>query len=105
MVTQYPDSATFTIPGTPSQDLSGYWYVPEGSDYTTECRAEYNSQNGTVTMIDGKVVQYNYTLFQPQHETEIKPGTQVTVTLHDGSTITGTVKLHKNNQLNSKTWV
>jgi hypothetical protein len=105
MVTQYPDTAVFAIPGTPAQDLDGNWYVPDPTTLTTTCRAEYNSKQGTVQTRDGQVVQYDYTVYQPVHTTEIAPGTQVVVTTHAGRVIEGTVKRHENNQLNSKSWV
>ena len=105
MVTQYPDSATYTIPATPVQDISGNWYVPTGTAFTTPCRAEYNTKQATVMTRDGQVVQYDYAIYQPVHTTEITPGTQVTVTTHAGRVITGTVKRHENNQLNSKSWL
>lgn len=105
MVTQYSDTAVFAIPAAPAQDLDGNWYVPDPTTLTTTCRAEYNSKQGTVTTRDGQVVQYDYTVYQPVHTTEILPGTPVTITTHAGREYTGTVKRHENNQLNSKSWV
>jgi len=105
MIEQYPDSVTYTIPAAPVQDLSGNWYVPDGTALTTACRAEYNSRNGTVMTQDGKVVQFDYTVYQAAHTTEIVPGTEAVITLHNGQTVTTTVKRHENNQLNSKSWV
>lgn len=104
-VSQYPDSAVFTITTSPVQNSSGDWTAPTGTSFTTDCRAEFNSRAGTLTMTDGEVVNYDYIVYQRTHTTEIEPGTAVTLTLHSGRTVTGEVKRHENNQLNSKSWV
>jgi hypothetical protein len=104
-VIQYPDTAVYTIPGTPVQDSGGVFAASGATSYTTTCRAEYNSRSGTVTMPDGKTISYDYAVYQPVHTTEIAPGSTVVITLHNGRTVNGTVKRHENNQLNSKSWV
>jgi len=105
VVTQYPDTAVYTIPAAPVQDLSGNWYVTDGTAFTVACRAEYNSRNGVITMTDGQAISYDYTVYMAVHTTDIAPGTEVTVTMHNGRVVTGTVKRHENSQLNSKSWL
>lgn len=105
MVSQYPDTAVFTIKSTPVQDLDGYWTVPASGSYTTTCRAEFNSHSAKIGLDDGESIVYDYTVYQPLHATDITPGTAVTLTLHNGRIVTTTVKRHENNQMNSKSWV
>lgn len=105
MVTQYPDSAVYTITNTPVQDLSGNWYVPVSATTTVACRAEFNSKGGTLSVEDGKVIAYDYTLYMAAISVDIKPGTLVTLTKADGRVVETTVKRHENGQLNSKSWV
>ena len=105
VITQYPDSAQYTLPAVPVQDSEGNWTVSAGTAFTTACRAEYNSHGGTMSFGDGQVMYYDYTVYQPVHTTEITVGAPVVITLHNGRVVTSTVKRHENNQLNSKSWV
>jgi hypothetical protein len=105
VVEQYPDSATYTIPATPVQDSEGNYTIPAGTAFTIDCRAEYNSKGGTLGFVDGQAISYDYTVYQAVHTTEITVGTPVVITLFNGRVVTGTVKRHENNQLNSKSWV
>jgi hypothetical protein len=102
---QYPDTITFSITANPVQDLDGEWYVPDPVLLSKICRAEFNSRSGLVAMVDGQLVSYDYTIYQPVHTTDIQPGTEVTIVLHNGRTVTATVKRHENGQLNSRSWV
>lgn len=105
MVIQYPDTAVFAYTADPVQDLDGYMTVEASGSLTTSCRCEFNSRGALLGLEDGQMVNYDYTVYQPVHTTDISPGTPVTLTLHNGRTVISTVKRHENNQMNSKSWV
>lgn len=101
---QYPHTATFTIEVAASQGAGGNWTNGTTSSLQTECRIEPNGQGRTITGVDGKAIEFAWTMFAPLMATTIPVGTKVSV-VTDVETILGVVKRQYIGQLNTRVWL
>ena len=105
MIAQYTDHISIKIQGQPYQDENYNWVEPEEQLFESECRAEPNKLNAIIKTGDGAEKYYDFNVFMPQTDTELPVGSDVVLTLHDGSVVKGMVKRAHNGQLNSRVWV
>lgn len=101
---QYPHNATFTIEVPALQDADGSWTQGGTSSLQTECRLEPNGQGRTITGVDGKAIEFAWTMFAPLMTTVIPAGSEVSVIM-DNETIPGVVKRQHIGQLNTRVWL
>jgi hypothetical protein len=88
-----------------TRDGGGNWQsggAPTTKTY--ECRYEPNTGNRVLIGEGGKKIDYSGTVYFKSSDVLII-GQQVTVTLHSGSVIKGSVKGFHPGQLNSRLWL
>jgi hypothetical protein len=107
MVNQYPDSITLTVRQEPTQDANGIYQAPTGSRtvYTSNCRAEANSQNRKLSGRDGASIDYAFTVYTPPLGAIIPDGTEYSLATLQNGTFTGKIKRAINGQFNSTLWL
>jgi hypothetical protein len=105
MVTQYPHSFTYQLPGTSTlNEATGNWSSTNGAEKTITCRAEPNKGDSFINGADGNRILYDYVLYMPLPVDEIVPGTNVSLTV-GLLNVKNTVKRFSKGQLNARLWL
>lgn len=101
-IKQYPHSISVILATIPVQDEAGNPVIPEGSEFTSKCRAEKLKSNPTTQGVDGAQLAYQFDVFLPKMAVVIPFGSKAVITVGEGLFYEGVVKSHVINQLNSR---
>lgn len=103
---QYPHSLIAVVMEDEAErDENGDWIPSNSSLISQACRAEPNGKGGFLTAADGKVIHYEWIIYMPIPDTELKPGTPVTVEWNGDEFAKGIVKRYSRGQFNARVWL
>lgn len=103
MLVQYPH---ILVIKTSSRSLvDGEWVFTESEPIELECRGELNTSGRTIGSSSGSAITFDYQIFLPLMDTELKIGSTVTLKITETKQIEGVIKNQENGQLNSRIWL
>lgn len=107
MAQQYPHSIIITTQNEPEQGADGNYTAPaDSTEFASVCRIEpASSHEPTVSVSDGRALNYRYVVYMPPTAEQFSFGDQVEITLVNGTEITGLLLQQYNGQMNTRIWV